>query len=132
MGFASRNGYDSWVMLNLSPQRSTDPTGMHLALSGELQAENERQIAAFIDGRPLTLVAAWGELIATRPYLLGMLENVVALADASACDWVSIGELLKSGHPRHPSRAAYALPLQPFDMEMYLTAVRARAASAAV
>jgi hypothetical protein len=131
MGFASRNGYDSWAMLNLYPQRSTNPSDMHLAVSAELQSENERQIAAFIDGRPLTLLAAWGELIATRPYLSDMLEGIVALADASACDWVSIGEFLKSGHPRHPSRAAYALPLQSFDMERYLTRVRAGAASKA-
>jgi len=30
MGFAARNGFDSWVMLNLYPQRSIDPKGMHL------------------------------------------------------------------------------------------------------
>lgn len=131
MGFASRNGYDSWAMLNLYPQRSTDPTGMHHAVSAELQAENERQIAAFIDGRPLTLLAAWGELIATRPYLSRMLEGIVAVTDASECDWVSIGEFLKSGHPRHPSRAAYAQPLRRFDMEQYLTRLRAGAATKA-
>lgn len=69
MAFASRNGFDSWVMLNLYPQRSTDPKGMHLAYSSELKAENQRQIAELIDGRQLTLLAAWGALIRLRPYL---------------------------------------------------------------
>jgi len=41
MGFASRNGFDSWVMLNLYPQRSADPKGMHLASDPVLKAENE-------------------------------------------------------------------------------------------
>lgn len=125
MGFATRNGFDSWVMLNLHPQRSTDPKGMHLAYSPELKAENERHIADLINGRQLTLLAAWGELIETRPYLSQMLEGIVSVTDASGCDWVSLGDLLKSGHPRHPSRASYNWPLLCFDMGKYLRAVRA-------
>lgn len=119
MGFASRNGFDSWAMLNLYPQRSTDPNGMHLVHSPELKAENERHIASFIDGRRLTLLAAWGELIKTRPYLPTMLEGIASVSDAAGCDWVSIGDILKSGHPRHPSRATYGWPLQSFDMGTY-------------
>lgn len=125
MGFATRNGFDSWVMLNLYPQRSTDPKGMHLAYSPELKAENERHIAELIDGRRLTLLAAWGELIGARPYLSQILEGIVSVTDASGCDWVSLGDSLKSGHPRHPSRASYSWPLQSFDMGEYLRAVRA-------
>lgn len=127
MGFASRYGFDSWVMLNLYPQRSTDPKGMHLAYSPELQAENERHIAELIDGRQLTVLAAWGELIETRTYLPHMLEAIVSLAEASDCKWVSIGDFIKSGHPRHPSRASYDWPLQSFDVGKYLRGVTARA-----
>lgn len=127
MGFAFRNGFDSWVMLNLYPQRSTDPGGMHPAPDPELQTENERHIAEFIDGRRLTLLAAWGELIETRPYLSQMLGGIVSVTAASDCSWVSIGNFLKSGHPRHPSRAGYSLPLQSFDETDYLRMVSARA-----
>ena len=49
-----------------------------------------------------------------------MLEGIASVTDASGCDWVSIGDLLKSGHPRHPSRARYAWPLQSFDVASYL------------
>ena len=103
--FAARNGFDSWVMLNLYPQRATDASEMHDEHNPELKAENEQRIAEFLDGRPLTLLAAWGELIDTRPYLLPMLEGIVSVTSASGCDWVSIGDFLQSGHPRHPSRA---------------------------
>lgn len=123
MGFASRNGFDSWGMLNLYPQRSTNPRGMHLTSASELKAENERHIAEFIKGRQLTLLAAWGELIETRPYLSEMLKGIVSVTDASACEWVSIGDLLKSGHPRHPSRARHDWPLKSFDVRKYLRAV---------
>ncbi len=106
-------------MLNVYPQRSTDPAGMHDAHDPVLQAENERHIGEFLDGRPLTLLAAWGgEPIETRPYLLPMLGGIVAVTDASGCEWISIGDLGRRGHPpRHPSRARYDWPLQPFDVK---------------
>lgn len=120
MGFATRNGFDSWVVLNLYPQRSTDPKGMHLAHDGELKTENERRILKLIGGRRVTLLATWGELIKIRPYLPQMLAGIVSTADVSGCDWVSIGDTPKSGHPRHPSRASYAWQLQSFDVKAYL------------
>lgn len=117
-GYAERNGYDSWMMFNLYPQRSTDPNGMHEAYLPALKAENERRIAEFIGGRQLTLLAAWGEPIRKRPYLRDMLADIVHITSASSCDWVSIGDLTKTRHPRHPSRGAY-LSLQSFDVEAY-------------
>lgn len=118
-GYAQRNGNDSWLMFNLYPQRSTDPKGMHDVYSPALKEENERRIAEFIDGRTLTLLAAWGEPITTRPYLRKMLADIVSITDASSCDWQSIGGLTAKLHPRHPSRGAY-LPLQDFDITSYL------------
>jgi len=117
--YAALNKHDSWVMLNLYPQRSTDPSGMHVVHLPELRTANERHIAKFVGGRKLTLLAAWGELITTRPYLRTMLESIVQITDATSGDWLSIGGLLASGHPRHPSRGAY-LDLQPFDIHTYL------------
>ncbi|CAN5565577.1 hypothetical protein BH10ACT5_BH10ACT5_05460 [soil metagenome] len=118
-GYAERNGNDSWVMLNLYPQRSTDPQGMHDVYLPELKAENERRIAERVGGGNLTLLAAWGEPIMARSYLSKMLEDIVKITTTSSCDWVSIGELTDRGHPRHPSRGAY-LPLHSFDVDAYL------------
>ena len=104
--YARRNQHDSWVMLNLYAQRSTDPKLMHDVYLPELKAENERHIAELIGGRTLTLLAAWGEPIMTRPYLPELLAHIVTITDASLCEWISIGELTKSKHPRHPSHRA--------------------------
>ena len=117
--FAEKNGFDGWVMLNLYPQRSTDPDGLHLVHEVALAAENQKRIVHLINGRKLTIVAAWGNLIESRPYLVPMLADIVPAADASACQWVSIGPVLKTGHPRHPSRAPY-YALEPFNVKTYL------------
>ena len=118
-GYADRNGFDSWLMFNVYPQRSTDPQGMHSSYLPGFKAKNESRIAEFIDNRRLTLLAAWGEPITTRPYLRDMLADIVRITDASSCEWISIGGLTRKLHPRHPSRGAY-LPFQSFDMESYL------------
>jgi len=126
-GFASRNGFDSWVMLNLYPQRSTDPNGMDLAHDPGLKEENERRISEWINGRSLTFLAAWGGLIMARPYLTQMLAGIVSATELSGGNWVSIGDALKAGHPRHPSRAAYTWPLQSFNVRSYLRSIEAAA-----
>jgi len=117
--YARLNNHDSWVMLNIYAQRSTDPNGMHSVYRAELKAANEQHIAEFIDGRTLTVLAAWGEKIELRAYLPALLRDIVKITDASSCDWQSIGEPLKEGHPRHPSRGKY-LRLQSFDMSEYV------------
>lgn len=66
---AEFNGYDSFVMLNVYPQRATNPKNLHKVFSPELKSENERHIAAIIGGQNLTLWAAWGGLITKRKYL---------------------------------------------------------------
>lgn len=120
MGLAEANGFDSWVMLNLYPQRSTDPNGLVRIHDPELKAENERHIASFIDGRQLTLLGAWGGLMTKRPYLRSMLAGIVQITDTTGCDWVSYGKTLTGGHPQHLSRASRDLPLVSFDMPAYL------------
>lgn len=39
--FAADNGHDSWTMLNVYPQISTDPKGLDRVHLSELKAENE-------------------------------------------------------------------------------------------
>lgn len=122
---AAVQSFDSWIMLNLYPQRSTDPTGMHLQYLPDLKRENEDRIAEVLQSLtarlgPVSLLAAWGILIDTRPYLPGMAHGIAKMVDDAGCDWVSIGKPLAHGHPRHPSRAPYALRLEIFDMVAYL------------
>jgi len=106
-------------MLNVYPQIATDPKNLDRVLRPELKAENEHHIAQLIDGRPLTLLAAWGGLITSRPYLRTLLQDIATLTAAAGCSWVTLGELTKEGHPRHPLYVRADAPLQPFNMERY-------------
>ena len=117
--FAADNGFDSWTMLNVYPQISTDPRGMHSDHEPALKAENERRIARAIQGRP-TLLAAWGGLITSRSYLRPLLRDIVEITTAAGSQWMSLGEVTKDGHPRHPLYLSAAAPLVPFDMAEYL------------
>lgn len=100
--FAADNGYDSWTMLNVYPQIATDPKDIDRVHRPDLKAENERQVATMICDRPLTLLAAWGGLVTSRPYLPSLLRDILQVTTRAGCDWVSLGDLTKKGHPRHP------------------------------
>lgn len=122
--FAADNGYDSWMMLNVYPQISTDPKGMDQEHSAELKAENERHIAEVLrvldGGQPRTLLAAWGGLVESRAYLPVLLQSIVTLSTAAGSKWVSLGEPTKKGHPRHPLYVRGDTQLQSFDAERYV------------
>lgn len=120
-GFAERNGHDSWMMFNVYPQISTDPKGIHPVLDAGLKAENERHIAAHVAGRPLTILAAWGTLVTSRPYLLRLVHDIAALPELQASTWVSLGATTKAGHPRHPLYVKGTTPFVPFDIVSYAT-----------
>ena len=110
---------DSWIMLNIYPQRATNPNDLHRECCPALKAENERRIAALIDGRALTLWAAWGGLISKRPYLLPLVQSIVALPALQNCTWVSRGKPTKDGHPHHPLYVKNETPFAPFDISLY-------------
>ncbi|WEG08609.1 DUF1643 domain-containing protein [Microbacterium horticulturae] len=119
--FATRNGYDSWTMLNVYPQISTDPQGLHMEYLPELKVENERHISEMIRGRT-TLLAAWGNVITKRPYLRVLLYDIVQMTAAAGCRWLSLGELTTSGNPWHPLYRSGITALTAFDMDAYLAA----------
>ena len=122
--FAADNGFDSWVMLNVYPQISTDPKGLDRTPRPEFTSENMWHIDRVIASRPLTLLAAWGTLITSRPYLQDLLRGILTRMSASGCDWVSLGEPTKHGHPRHPLYQPARSPLQPFDVGRYAAVAR--------
>ncbi len=74
-------------MLNVYPQIATDPEDMHAAHLTDLKAENEHHIARVIDGRPLTLLAAWGMNIGKRAYLPSLLLDIHKVTSAAGCEW---------------------------------------------
>ena len=70
--------------------------------------------------RPLTLLAAWGGLVTSRPYLPSLLRDILQLTTRAGCDWVSLGDLTKGGHPRHPLYVRADTPLRAFSVDRYL------------
>ena len=118
---AEKNGYDSFTMLNIYPQRATDPNDLHHQAEELLQAANEACIAGYINHRPLTIWAAWGALVTRRSFLPGLVRRIITLPELSACSWVARGALTKGGHPHHPLYVSKGAPFVPFDVTVYLT-----------
>lgn len=116
---AELNGYDSFVMLNVYPQRATNPDDLHKVYLPELRLENERHIATIISGKNLTLWAAWGGLITKRKYLITLLQSIATLPELQNCNWVARGIPTKSGHPHHPLYVRKEMPFVHFDITRY-------------
>ncbi|MBI5150269.1 MAG: DUF1643 domain-containing protein [Candidatus Omnitrophica bacterium] len=64
-----RRNYDGWIMLNLYPQRATNPRGLSLELDKNIHKKNLAHIKdVFCSNPKLTVWAAWGGLIEKRPF----------------------------------------------------------------
>ncbi len=118
----SNTQYDSWIMLNLYPLRSTDPYGMPLVLDKELHQKNLSSIKeTFSRYEKVSIWCAWGNLIEVRQFLYQNLRDIVQIANDFNCKWHSVGKVSKSGHPHHPLYLNSESPLDPFDINMYLS-----------
>jgi hypothetical protein len=125
--FSANHGCDSFIMINLSAQRTPNPTDLVLQVDEGLHRQNLHHISAILAPvNPVHVLAAWGETIRIRPYLADHLKDIIKLLNPKTVEWLQIGEqLTKSGHPRHPSRTPY-VPLQSFNIHHYLDAKMGR------
>ena len=80
---AAHNGFDSWIMFNVYPQRATNPNDMDRIPDRALCDENLRWLAAVLENTQPTMWAAWGTLIEKRDYLPGLMREMVALYPGS-------------------------------------------------
>ncbi|MBO5874798.1 MAG: DUF1643 domain-containing protein [Rikenellaceae bacterium] len=120
MGFAKYNGYDGFIMLNLYPQRCTNPNELDKEMNKELHQQNLKYIVSEINNmKSVSLLFAFGDTIARRHYLRNCLQDIISLIAPKNLHCLQIGELTKMGNPRHPSRAGYCTFL-PFDVNKYL------------
>ena len=117
---ALHNGFDSFVMFNVYPQRATDPNDMDRTPDRALCDENLRWLAAVLAQTDPTMWAAWGTLIEKRPYLPGLMREMVALTREKGTPWVTFGKRSKAGHPHHPLYLRKDSVPEPFDVEHYL------------
>lgn len=123
---AAFNGFDSWIMFNVYPQRATDPNDMHLIPQQDWCETNVAWLHTVLAQKQATLWAAWGTLIEKRAYLPELMRALVAEAQAAGAPWVHFGKLSKAGHPHHPLYLRKDEQPQPFDVAAYLDALEKR------
>ena len=120
---AAANGFDSWIMFNVYPQRATDPNDMDKVPDRALCDENLRWLQAVLAQTEPTMWAAWGTLIEKRDYLPGLMREMVALTQEREIPWVTFGKRSKKGHPHHPLYLRKDEKTVDFDVESYLETI---------
>lgn len=115
------NGYDSWVMLNIYPQRATNPDELHHDFDQHLHQTNLKTIKTLFSNSPRTTIwAAWGTLIERRPFLLDCLTEIINYTSNYDTNWIKIGSISKKGHPHHPLYLSSAHKPETFDIHKYV------------
>ena len=118
---AENNGYDSFVMLNISAQRATSPDDLDHEPIETLHRENLKAMDYVLSQYVHPAVwAAWGTVIEKRPYLAECLKDMVHLAEKHRAVWMCAGSCSKAGHPHHPLYLRKDEKLRPFDVGNYL------------
>ncbi len=114
------NGYDSWIMMNIYPQRATDPNNMHKNINPTIHEENLRCIKEIIQEQKIDIWWAWWNLIEKRRYLKNCLKDIYNLTYDYNCHWISIWQKTKQGHPHHPLYLKSDTLATNFDIQTYI------------
>ncbi len=97
------NGYENWIMLNVYPQRATNPNDMHIERDESLVQANLLHIKEvsqkFSD---CDVLLAYGNLISKRKYLKICLNEILALLKGEHGRKIKVIKLTKAGNPVHP------------------------------
>lgn len=112
-------GYDSWIMMNIYPQRATNPNNLHKVLNRRIHKNNIAEIKEIFENGTYDIWAAWGTLITKRPYLKKCLKDILNVA-GDKNRWITIGKRSKDGHPHHPLYLKNGLPVDDFNIMSYL------------
>lgn len=96
--------YRGWIMLNLYPERSVDPSRLAIEADKKIAEINlavvEKVARSF---RIMRIWAAWGDAIEQRDYLIEQLGIIIEVMQKCCdCEWYRKGSLTKKGNPRHP------------------------------
>ena len=121
---ANANGFDSWIMFNVYPQRATDPNAMDTTFNRALHEQNMAAFRYVLDqvgaGSAPAVWAAWGAIIEKRPYLRDCVRDMVAIGEAYGAQWLCAGKCSKKGHPHHPLYLRKEEKVRPFAVVPYL------------
>lgn len=118
--FAEHYQYDGWLMLNVYPQRATNPKDIHKELDKEIHQQNIQQIKRFVTNhKDFEICAGWGTEIERRKYLKDCLKDIV-MALGVEQRWFYLHETTKYHHPRHPLYLPNDAACKDFDVIHYL------------
>ncbi len=118
---AKRHGFETFMMLNIYPQRATNPNDLHNLIDEELHKINLFYIEKYFkESKQRKILAAWGTLINKRPYLKKCLNDICRISKKYDCVWYSIGKYSKDGHPHHPLYLSNNENIREFDVDKYI------------
>ncbi len=117
---ALHNGYDSFIMFNVYPQRATNPDDMDPDFNAPMHEQNmqafEYILASYGDGHKPAVWAAWGTIIEKRPYLKECVKDMITRGERFGAKWYTAGARSKAkGHPHHPLYLKKDSPTELFD-----------------
>lgn len=113
-------GYDSWLMINLYPQRSTDPNKLHKRIDLNIHRENIKIIKE-VCSHNYDIWAAWGALIEKREYLIRCLKDIHESLGSNKV--FTIGKRSVAGHPHHPLYLKKGLSVDHFSITSYIESI---------
>jgi len=126
---AKFNGYDSFIMFNVYPQRATDPDNMDAECNYLLHNENMkafRYILSLSEGTAPSVWAAWGTIIEKRSYLTEIVTDMIDIGNEFGAKWYSVGSISKKGHPHHPLYLKKDSVTEEFDINSYINMLKGR------
>ena len=100
---ATHNGYSGYLMLNVYPQRATNPEDLHKRINKAYHRQNVDAIVQAIHKYKVdTLWLAYGDLIDHRKYFQRCLQEIYEALEIFDLNYVVAGTLTAKGNPRHP------------------------------
>lgn len=117
---AKINAFDSWIMMNVYPERHTKPNDLPKTINHGHHLMNLKNIEEVFANKKVVIWAAWGTLIEKRPYLIDCLNEIYLISQKYNVKWVCIGKKSIKGHPHHPLYLRSDAPMHDFDMESYI------------
>lgn len=123
LGIVNTCGYDGYVMLNLSSERSTKPENMAKELDEEGHRKNLKVIKYYDAKYPnADILLAFGNKVTSRRYLSISYNDIWDILSQSPHRWLRIGGpdgITGPGHPRHPLYSRSDAGLDVFDASAY-------------
>lgn len=115
---AALHGYDGFVMLNLYPVRATDYRKLPIAVNKVAFELNLQVIEDLVGQTPEPSIwATWGQPVVHHAYFLRARDQLFERLTKYGPQWLKLGELTATGHPRHASRLDYSWKLSRFAFD---------------